>query len=78
MSTVPDFSWLPSTRERFEHMLNVLPPATESGGGFLVGEAQHHDDAGYAYYSAHRCRHGEYQVGSRPLTVPEFRLAVLR
>lgn len=27
MSTVPDFSWLPSTRERFEHMLNVLPPA---------------------------------------------------
>jgi hypothetical protein len=77
MPTVPDFSWLPSSRARYEHMLGAVPPAIHLTRGFLVGEAQHHDDAGVPYFTAFRCPPGgEYQTGSRPLSVAEFRVAV--
>ena len=77
MPTVPDFSWLPSSRARYDQMLGAVPPALHLTRGFLVGEAQHHDDAGRPYFTAFRCAPGdEYQTGSRPLSTAEFRVAV--
>lgn len=35
--------WVETTQAMFDEMLNVLPPADQRGGGFLVGEAHHHD-----------------------------------
>lgn len=79
MSTLTDFSWLPSTRERYDHMLGAVPPALHLTRGFLVGEAQHHDDAGVPYFTAFRyLMGGEYQTGSRPLSTAEFRVAVVQ
>ena len=47
--------------------------------GFLVGEPQRHADAGVPYFTAFRCPPGgEYQTGSRPLSVSEFRVAVVQ
>lgn len=76
-TTIPDFTWLPSTPERYEEMLGAVPPAIHLSRGFLVGEAQHHDDAGRPYFTAFRRTPGdEYQIGSRPLSTVEFRAVV--
>lgn len=71
----PDFSWLPTTEERYHDMLEVLPPAAMMRGAFLVGEAQDHlSDDGSPRFTVYRYFRsaGEYAVGSRPITVAEF------
>jgi hypothetical protein len=73
-TVIPDFTWQPSTRERYNDQLNVLFPAEWIGQAFLVGEPYDHDHAGRPRYRPHRCHGGEYQVGSRPVTVDEFNL----
>ena len=78
MPTVPDFTWVPSSRARYDEMLGAVPPALHTSRGFLVGEPQRHDDAGVPYFTAFRyLMGGEYQTGSRPLSTAEFRVAVV-
>ena len=76
-TSVPDFSWLPSTRARYIDQLEVLYPAAQVGRAFLVGEAQNHDDDGNPRYRVFRYE-GEYQTGSRAVTIDEFRTLVTR
>lgn len=65
--------WTETTHEKFYYMLEVLPPAKMSGGGFLVGEpCDHHSLTGRPRYSAYAEREGRYFVANRPLTVAEF------
>jgi hypothetical protein len=45
-TVIPDFTWQPSTRERYNDQLNVLFPAEWIGQAFLVGEPYDHDHAG--------------------------------
>ena len=74
---IPEFTWQPSTRERYYEMLNVLPPVEWHRGRpslFLVGEAMLHNDAGEPCYTVHRCYFNEFTVGSRPVSVAEFNL----
>ena len=78
MPTVPDFTWVPSSRARYDEMLGAVPPALHTTRGFLLGEPQRHDDAGVPYFTAFRyLMGGEYQTGSRPLSTAEFRVAVV-
>lgn len=45
--------WEPVSMERFNEMLGMLPPATMTGYGFLVGEPMdHHPIFGFARYAA--------------------------
>jgi len=75
-------TWEPTTAERFDEMLNVLPPAVMVRGGFLVGEAFDHDaGSGRPRYQGFRVRRDAdgnetYTQGSRPMTVAEFRKEV--
>ena len=70
-------TWEPTTRERFDEMMNVLPPVAPWGDlskGFLVGEAyDHHATTGRARYQAFRKIGPDYFQSSRPLTVAEWR-----
>jgi len=66
--------WVPVTEERFNEMLNVLPPAAWHNGAFLVGEASdHHAGTGRPRFTCYRERHGEFAEYSRPMTHREFR-----
>jgi len=70
-------TWQETTRERFDEMLNVLPPAAMLGGGFLVGEPYDHDaGSGLPRFSAYRRKCDRYEVASRPMTRAEFRKEV--
>lgn len=66
--------WEPSTAEKYNEMLEVLPPLAWSRGAFLVGEAYDHDIAtGRARYQAYRQVGPRYFASSRPLTILELR-----
>lgn len=70
--------WQETTRERYEDMLNVLPPAdyNRSYTAFLVGEPwDHHAINGRPRYQAFRMTDAKYWQSSRPMTRPEFRTA---
>jgi hypothetical protein len=65
--------WQEVTAERFEEMLNVLPPIYFPGG-FLVSEpCDHHARTGRPRYSAFRQEGGRYFASSRPMQVSEVR-----
>lgn len=67
-------TWTPTTAEKYEEMLNILPPAGWMRGGFLVGEPTDHDFAsGRPRYDAFRQRDAVFETASRPLTLAEFR-----
>ena len=68
-------TWEPTTKETFYEMLEVLPPAAWENDAFLVGEPFDHDaETGDPRYSAYRRRPGEqYETGSRPMTIQEFK-----
>lgn len=74
----PPLTWEPSTREQYDDMLNVLPPAAYEAGGFLVGEPYDHCfKTGRARFQGYRERAGGvFEVASRPMTIAEFREAV--
>ena len=59
------------TAQRYQDMLEVLPPARWIGGAFLVGEAMSHDDNGQARY-AYYFRRGDQHFHGADLTVAEF------
>lgn len=67
-------TWRQTTEEKYDEMLNVLPPALWIGGGFLVGEPWDHDAGnGQPRFAAYRYRDNVYEVANRPITRAEFR-----
>src|SRR5262245_46699769 len=67
-------SWLHSTGEQFRNMLEVLPPAYQAGGGFLVGEPDdHHAITGQPRFRGYIMRGGAFYVSSRPMTIREVK-----
>lgn len=70
------FTWEPTTREKYDEMLECLPPACHRATGFLVGEPWDHDAlSGQPRFQAFRVVPGmlpRYVVASRPLTRQEF------
>jgi len=64
--------WRPTTEERFDDMLGVLPPADMYRKGFLVGEAMDHF-GGLPRYSAFTQAGSDFFECVEPLTVRQFR-----
>ena len=50
MDANPD-QWIPTTKNMYWEMLEVLPPEIMSQTAFLVGEASNHNKDGKAVYS---------------------------
>jgi hypothetical protein len=74
-----EFRWLDSTEEAYDYALGAVPPAAYRPGMFLLGEPMDHNDRGQGLYIAHaRIPLGgdtyRYVVGSRPITVQDFRV----
>jgi len=66
--------WQLTTAERYDEMLNVLPPAAWIGGAFLVGEPIDHCFAtGRPRFEAYWQQGRTYLVSSRPITIAELR-----
>lgn len=71
-------TWERSTAEKYDEMLECLPPASMYGGGFLVGEPWDHDaETGEPRYQGFRHSGDGYYVATRPMTVREFRAVVV-
>lgn len=71
-------TWAEVTEERFYDMLEVLPPAWMGRGGFLVGEPwDHHARTGQPRFAAFVQRAKKFYEASRPMTVAEFKTAVI-
>lgn len=67
-------TWKEVSADRYDDMLNVLPPLDWRGGAFLVGEAWDHDiETGRPRYAAFRQFGPQYFEASRPLTRAELR-----
>lgn len=66
--------WIATTAERYDEMLNVLPPVEWSGHVFGVGEPiDHHAVTGQPRFDAYRRIGDDYFVSSRPMTAKEIR-----
>ena len=66
--------WTEVDEERYDEMLNVLPPVNLTHDGFQVGEPQdHHVVSGQPRFDSYRLVGGKHYVGSRPMTSAEFR-----
>jgi hypothetical protein len=68
-------TWISTTEDRFNEMLEVLPPADQMNGfaAFLVGEPIDHDAGnGEPRYEGYRRDGGKWFVSSRPITRKEF------
>ncbi len=73
-------NWQPTSEERYWEMLEVLPPAFMTGGGFLVGEPFDHGLCAITRsmrprYEAFIQDGGKFYVSDRALTIPEFKHA---
>jgi len=71
-----------TTSERFWEMLECLPPACQTGAGFLVGEPYDHDAAGRPRFTAFfEARpdgtEAAYYQSARPMTVAEFKATTI-
>lgn len=55
-----DFEWTEISEERFDYLLGVVPPIKYFFGGFAVGEAMDHDEAGRPIYQICRAVGGKY------------------
>lgn len=65
--------WEPCTEERYWEMLEVLPPAAQRKGAFLVGEAlDHHAKSGHGRFDAFKQEGENFFAFSRPMTRAEF------
>lgn len=70
-------TWAEITEERYDEMLNVLPPVNYGRGGFQVGEpADHHAGNGRPRFAAFIASGGKHYESSRPMTSTEFRAFV--
>ena len=71
----PDFNWTPTDQETYDEKLEVLPPAAQSRGAFLLGcpiDAGGPDGASRFHAYHHRQGSREFFVSSRPITQSEF------
>lgn len=69
--------WKEVTEERYDEMLNILPPAHWDSKGFLVGEPWTHrfcraTGLFRAAFAAFVRYNGKFYECDEPLTVPEF------
>lgn len=73
----PAVVWNPTTADKYDEMLNVLPPAAWIGGAFLVGEpVDHCPTTGAPRYEAYWQFGDAFVVSSRAITTREFRASV--
>jgi len=74
MQNTDPITWTETTEDRYNDMLEVLPPAAMIGSAFLVGEPSDHCAAtGQPRFEAFRQRGAVYLVASRPMTIRELR-----
>lgn len=67
-------TWSEVSEEKYFDMLEVLPPAFQRGGAFLVGEPQdHHAGTGRPRFDAFKMIGKKYFAASRPMTIQEFK-----
>ena len=71
-------TWKQTTEEKYWEMLEVLPPATMTGLGFLVGEPLTHGSCPITgkfgpLFEAYAQVGPEYYVASAPMTVGGFK-----
>ena len=71
--TTQPITWTPTTLERYDEALNVLPPIAWCSKGFLLGEPCDSDANGRPRYDAYRQTGDQFFVSDRPLTVAEWR-----
>ena len=64
-------AWIETTSDMFDQMLGCVPPAAMGRGGFLVGEADHHNDEGAAVM-AHFSKQGA-KIFAKYSTIAEFK-----
>lgn len=69
--------WTKVSKERYEDMLNILPPVAHMAGGFLVGEAwshkfDHSTRQSIPTFVGFKTINGEFFACAEPLTVAEF------
>lgn len=65
--------WTETTEEKYQEMLEVLPPAAWHGGGFMVGEAYDHCAAtGKPRFQAFKRKDGKHFKANRPMSHAEF------
>lgn len=69
--------WNEVDEDRYDLMLNILPPVSHRSWGFLVGEPWNHRKCRIsgvvrASYVAFIQRHGRFYECDQALTVPEF------
>ena len=82
-----DFTWLPCSRDDYMDALNIVSPAAQEAGMFLVGEPVDHEGTyqhcrNFARFKVYRRIAEEmlgevreqYFVGSEPITKPAFYL----
>jgi hypothetical protein len=76
-------NWKETTEERYWEMLEILPPATMTGLGFLVGEPMDHRACPVtgnfgARFEAYAKDGEKYFVASEPMTVAGFKTVTAR
>lgn len=69
MDAAPE-AWIPTTEDMYWQMLECLPPRAQSGGRFLVGEAERHNEEGKAVHACFKRVGNSYFA--RYLTVEQF------
>jgi hypothetical protein len=63
-----------STEEKYWEMLGMLPPAAQTGYGFLVGEPLNHNSKGEPCFTAFvEKAGGKFFESVGPMTVAEFK-----
>jgi len=67
-------TWIETTKERYDEMLDVLPPARMTIVGFLVGEAMDHGGLNNAprFSAFAHTRDGKFYEAKEVMTTREF------
>ena len=74
-------TWNETTQSRYDEMLGVVPPATMTGGAFLMGEAYDFRQCAITKQIAHtyyafRRQDGKFFEAGTKLTLAEFRAEI--
>lgn len=66
-------AWIPCSRAEYQERLELLPPAAQSAGGFLMGEAiDHGGEDGTPRYLAYFTKGARFFRVDRPMTYADF------
>lgn len=65
-------TWVETTEERYYEMLGVLPPASQCGGAFLVGEPMSMRNGAFTF-SAFKKENGKFYASDEAVTFKEFK-----